>query len=81
VSFVKRNLGLLTLSASVLLVNETNPPDATHAQVPDHGSAMDAVETTRAKIARALSACPPEVARSARAPEVEWIADRVRISL
>jgi hypothetical protein len=81
VSFAKRSLGLLTLSASVLLVNETNPRDAADAQVPDHGSAMDAVETTQAKIARALSAGPPEVARSARAPVVERIADRVRISL
>ena len=78
-SFAKQSLGLLTLSASVLL--ETNPRDAADAQVPDHGSAMDAVETTQAKIARALSAGPPEVARSARAPVVERIADRVRISL
>jgi hypothetical protein len=45
-SFVKRSLGLLTLSASVLLVNETNPRDAAHAQVPDHRSATDGVETT-----------------------------------
>jgi len=81
VSFVKRSLGLLTLSASVLFVNETNLRDAAHTQVPDHGSAANAVETTQAKIAWALWVGPPEVAWSARAPEVERIADRVRISL
>jgi len=48
-SFAKRSLGLLTLSASVLLVSETR--DATRARVPNHSSAPDAGETTQAKIA------------------------------
>lgn len=65
-SFAKRSLALLTLSASVLLVNETNPRDAAHAQVPAHSSATDAFETTQARIAQALSAGSPEVAKSAR---------------
>jgi hypothetical protein len=60
-SFAKRSLGLLTLSASVLLVSETR--DATRARVPNHSSAPDAGETTQAKIAWALSAGPPEVAK------------------
>jgi hypothetical protein len=70
-SFVKRSLVLLTLSAGVLLVNETNPRGAAQAQVPDQSSAMDAGETTRAKIARALSAGPPEVAKSARVVDTD----------
>ena len=60
-SFAKRSLGLLTLSASVLLVSETR--NATRARVPDHSSARHARETTKAKIAWALSAGPPEVAK------------------
>jgi len=60
-SFAKRSLGLLTLSASALLVSETR--NATRARVPDHSSAPDAGETTKAKIAWALSAGPPEVAK------------------
>ncbi len=70
--FAKRSLGLLTLLASVLLVNETNPRGAAQAQGPDHSSAMDASETTQAKIARALSAGPTDVAMSAR------VVDRMR---
>ena len=60
-SFAKRSLGLLTLSASVLLVSETR--NATRARVPDHSSAPDAGESTKAKILWALSAGPPEVAK------------------
>jgi len=60
-SFAKRSLGLLALSASVLLVGETR--DATRARVPDQSSAPDAGETTQAKIPWALSAGPPEVAK------------------
>jgi hypothetical protein len=60
-SFAKRSLGLLTLSASVLLVSETR--NATRARVSDQSSARDAGETTKAKIAWALSAGPPEVAK------------------
>ena len=65
-SLVKRSLVLLVLSVAVLLVNETSWRDAAQAQVPVHSSATEAGEMTQAKIARALSAGPPEVARSAR---------------
>ncbi len=69
--FVKCSLGLVTLSATMLVVNETNRRDAAHAQVPDHSSATDAAETTQAQIARALSAGPPEVAKSARVVDTD----------
>ena len=70
-SFVTCRLGLVTLSATMLVVNETNRRDAAHAQVPDHSSATDAAETTQAQIARALSAGPPEVAKSARVVDTD----------
>jgi len=70
-TFAKRSLALLTLTASLLPVNETNPRDAVQAQMPDHGSATDVGETTQAKIARALSAAPPEVAKAARVVEAD----------
>jgi hypothetical protein len=65
-TLMTRNLGLITLSAAVLLVSVTNPPGAAHAQTVDHSSATDAGETTQAKIARAMSAGPTDVAKSAR---------------
>jgi hypothetical protein len=65
-NLMKRSLGLLTLSASVLLVNGANPRGPVHAQAPPHGSATDVGETTQAKIARAMSAGPTDVATSAR---------------
>ena len=65
-SFVKRSLGLLALSASMLLVNGTNPRGAARAQAAAHSSAADAGETTQAKITRAMSAGPTDVAKSAR---------------
>jgi len=39
--------------------------------VPDHSSATDAAETTQAQIARALSAGPPEAAKSARVVDTD----------
>jgi hypothetical protein len=57
---------LLTLLAGVLLVNLADPRAAAPAQVTDQSAATDAGETNQAKIARALSAGPPEVAKSAR---------------
>ena len=62
---------LLTLLAGVLLVNEANPRGAAQAQVPDQSSTTDAGETTQAKIARALSAGPPEFAKSARVVDTD----------
>ena len=39
--FAKRSLGLLTLLASVLVVNETNPRGAAQAQGPRMGTHID----------------------------------------
>jgi hypothetical protein len=63
---VKQMRWLLTLSASVLLVNAANPRGAAHAQMADHSSMTDSGETTQAKIARAMSAGPADIAKSAR---------------
>ena len=61
-----RRIGLLTLSAGVLLVNGPNPRGTAHAQTAEHNSATDSGENAQAKIARAMSAGPAEVAKSAR---------------
>jgi hypothetical protein len=58
---VKRSLVFTTIFA-VLLVN---------AALAQSGSAADGSETTQAKIARALSAAPPEVAEAARVVETD----------
>ena len=55
---MKQSLGLLTLSAGMLLVNAKNPWGEAHAQTADHSSTTVAGETTQAKIARAMSAGP-----------------------
>jgi hypothetical protein len=65
-NLITRDIGLLALSAIMLLVSGTNPPSAAHAQTAEHSSAMNSGETTQAKIARAMSAGPTEVAKSAR---------------
>jgi hypothetical protein len=65
-SLKTRSLGLLTLAASVLLVNGANPRGAVHAQMADHSSATNVGETAQEKIARAMSAGPTDVANSAR---------------
>jgi hypothetical protein len=62
---------LLMLLAGVLLLNETNPRGVAQAQVPDHNSPADSGETAQAKIARALSAGPPEVAKAARVVDTD----------
>src|SRR5258707_9371832 len=63
---MKWSLGLLTLSASVVLMNGMNSPSATYAQMVDHSSAKDAAEITQTKIARAISAGPADIATSAK---------------
>ena len=63
---VKRIPGLLTISAVLLIVNVANPRRATYAQMPDRSSMTDAGETAQAKIARAMSAGPTDVAKSAK---------------
>jgi hypothetical protein len=65
-NLLTRNLGLVTLLAGVLFINGTNPRGAARAQTSDHSSTTEAGETTQAKIARAMSAGPTEVAKSAR---------------
>jgi hypothetical protein len=65
-NLMKPSLGLLTLSASVLLVNGANPRGAVHGQATAHSSATEVGETTLARIARAMSAGPTDVAKSAR---------------
>ena len=61
-----RSLGLLTLSAGVLFVSGRNPRGTVHAQTADHSSATSSGETAQSKIARAMSAGPTDVAKSAR---------------
>jgi hypothetical protein len=65
-NLLRGSLGLLTLSANVLLVNAANPRGAVHAQAATDSSATDVGETRQAKIARAMSAGPTDVAKSAR---------------
>jgi hypothetical protein len=45
-----RRIGLLTLSAGVLLVNGPNPRGTAHAQTAEHNSATDSGESAQAKI-------------------------------
>ena len=65
-NLVIRRLGLLTLLAGVMLVNGTGPRGAVHAQTAEHSSTTNSGETAQAKIARAMSAGPTDVAKSAR---------------
>jgi hypothetical protein len=66
-NLLTRNLGLVTLLAGVLFINGTNPRGgAARAQTSDHSSTAEAGETTQARIARAMSAGPAEVAKPAR---------------
>jgi hypothetical protein len=58
VTLLTLNLRSATLLAGVLFVNGANPRGAARAQTPG--------ETTQAKIARAESAGPAEIAKSAR---------------
>ena len=61
-----RRLGLLILSVGVPLVNGTGPRGAAHAQTAEHSSATNSSETAKAKITRAMSAAPADIAKSAR---------------
>jgi hypothetical protein len=65
-NLMTRSLGLLTLSMALLFVNGTNPRGVAHAQTAEHSAATNSGETAQAKIARAMSAGPAEVAKSAR---------------
>lgn len=64
---LKRRFAWLTLSAGVLLVTGMSPQGVVQSQAPGKGSPRAiGAQVTQAKIARALSAGPPEVAKSAR---------------
>ena len=63
--FVKRSLWLIAISASMLLANSANPRSAAHTQTAAHNSTA-VTETTQAKIRRAISAGPANVANGAR---------------
>jgi hypothetical protein len=66
-NLMKPSLGLLKLSAIALLVNGAIPRGAVHAQAAAApSSATEVGETTQAKIARAMSAGPTDVAKFAR---------------
>jgi len=70
-SFAKGALLLLLISAGALMATGTNPRVTVQAQTADRGtvdrgSATTGGESTQAKIARALSAGPPEVTKGAR---------------
>lgn len=62
----RKHLAFLAVAAATMIVLGMVFRTAAQAQGPDHSSATDARETIEAKIARALSAGPPEVAQSAR---------------
>jgi hypothetical protein len=62
-NLITRNIGLRTLSMAVLLVNGTDSQGEAHGQIAEHSAAT---ETAQAKIARAMSAGPAEVSKSAR---------------
>src|SRR5579863_611686 len=65
-NLMKGSIGILALSASVLLVNGANPQGAANARAAAQSSATDEGETMQGKIARAMSAGPADVAKSAR---------------
>jgi hypothetical protein len=66
VKLVKRSLWLVAFSANMLLANSANPRSAVHAQAVSKNSKTDITETTQAKISRAMSAGPDNVAKGAR---------------
>jgi hypothetical protein len=62
----KRTLSFLAVTTVVLLVTETNFGRSVQARTPVQSSTTDASDTSQDKIARAMSAGPDEIARSAR---------------
>jgi Tfp pilus assembly protein PilV len=63
---MKRNVAFLAILVGVLAVNGVHPRAITNAQTSDESSAVDAGDTAQAKIARAMSAGPANVAKAAR---------------
>jgi hypothetical protein len=65
-NLAKRKLALLTTATAMLLVTGMKFGGSVCANTPVQNSPADAGDTTQAKIARAMSAGPTEIARSAR---------------
>jgi hypothetical protein len=65
-NLMKLSPKLVSLSASVLLLNGATWREIVHAQATDRSFAKEAGETTQAKIDRAMSAGPADIANSAR---------------
>jgi hypothetical protein len=62
----KRTFSWLAVAATILILTETNFGRPIPAKTPVQNSATEASDTTQSKIARAVSAGPDEIARSAR---------------
>ena len=62
----KRTLSLLAIATAMLLVTETNFGGSVQARTLVQNSTADASDTSQSKIARAMSAGPDDIARSAR---------------
>jgi hypothetical protein len=62
----KRRLSLLAVTTAMLLVTKTNFGQPVRARTLVQNSTTDASDTTQDKIARAMSAGPDDIARSAR---------------
>jgi hypothetical protein len=62
----KRGLSFFLVAAAMLLVGETNFGEPVEARTPIQNSTTEASDTTQGKIARAMSAGPDDIARSAR---------------
>ena len=65
-NLAKRNLAFLAVAAATILVTGMNFRTVAKARTPVQNSPTDASDTTQAKIARAMSAGPTDVAKSAR---------------
>jgi hypothetical protein len=76
-NLIKRSLVPRTLFAGALLMSGANPHCAAQAQTADHSSMTDSGETTQAKIVRAMSAGPADVARSARIIDTDANGDTI----
>jgi hypothetical protein len=62
----KRTFSLLAIATAMLLVTETNFGGSVQARTLVQNSTADASDTSQSKIARAMSAGPDDIARSAR---------------
>jgi hypothetical protein len=65
-NWMKKGFALLTLSTTALIANGTNSQEPDDRLAAAHSSAAEADETAQAKIARAMSAGPANVASGAR---------------